>query len=246
MKGAKIIANIILGDLNKIDSRFSIKKVTVSNSLDEIQEYIDENISYVIAATAKNVNGAINKDANVYMPYSLYNNNFLNSKTCIYFELEILPFFRSFTETIKKEVNPRGVFRYRRITQEVNILSMIVGELFVFSSLFGEPEDIHIKRTDPSIIPSHIIIMINFGGGTMAHIEYTAGNQEKIELEWSGIKNIIEFDSEQMKPVHPSDRTLLPLTYSVDDIVSLAKVIDEKILSRLDYFQKLMDRGIQI
>lgn len=246
MKGAKIIANIILGDLNKIDSHLPIKKVTISNSPDEIQEDLYEDVSYVIAATANNVKGVINKNGNVYLPYSLYNENYLNSRTYIYFELEVLPFFRSFTEIIKKEVNPRGVFRYRRTIQGESILSMIVGDLYVITSLLGEPKDIHLKQSRLSLMPRHIIIMIDFGLGTMAHIEYTTGNQEKIELEWSGIKHIIEFDSDQMKPVHPNDRTLLPLTYSVDALVSSAKVIDEKIITRLDYFQKLMDEGLRL
>lgn len=242
----EIIANIILGDLNKIDSRLSKEKVTTTNSLEEIQEDTNRGVSYLIAANSENVNGVINKKGNIYLPYNLFNESYLNSKVYIYFELDVLPFFRVFTEIFKKEVNPRGVFRYRRAIQEERFLSTIVGDLYVITSLFGEQKDIHIKHSNLSLIPRHIIIMINFGGGTMAHIEYTVGVQEKIELEWSGIKNIIEFDSDQMKPVHPNDRTLLPLTYSVDAIVSSAKVIDEKMLTRLDYFQKLLDGGIKL
>lgn len=246
MKVVKIIANIILGDLSKIDIRLPLEKVSITNSLNEIQEDVNEGVTYVVAANYENVNAVINKKGNIYLPHNLFNLNCLNNETYGYFELEVLPFFRTFTEIFKKEVNPRGVFRYRRTIHEDSFLSTIVGDLYVITSLLGEPEDIHIKHSNLSLMPRHSIIMVNFGGGTMAHIEYTADDQEKIELEWSGIKHIIEFDSDQMKPVFPNDRTLLPLTYTVDAIVSTAKVIDEKVIARLDRFQKLMDGGGQL
>lgn len=244
MRGAEIIANIILSDLEKIDNAFTVENVTILKSLDEIQDNGKADTNYIVA-TDEYVRALARKKENIYLPYSLLTENHRNEQVYVYFELEAFPFFRSFTQIVKNETNPRGVLRFKRISSKESLQSMIAGELYVFSSLFGEPKDIHIKKTDSSEAPRHIIIMINFGGGTMAHIEYTVGNQEKIELEWSGIKNIIEFDSDQMNPVIPTDKTLFPLAYSVDAILSSAKVLDEKMIFQLDDFQKLLDGGTQ-
>ena len=233
-----------MSDIEKIDNPFTVENVTILKSLDEIEDNGKEDTNYVVA-TDEYAKALARKKENIYLPYSLLMEKHRNEQVFVYFELEALSFFQSFTQIVKNETNPRGVFRFRRTINRENNQPLIAGELYVFSTLFGVPKDIHIKKTDSSKAPRHIIIMINFGDGTIAHIEYTVGDQEKIELEWSGIKNIIEFDSDQMKPVIPNDKTLLPLTYSVDAILSSAKVIDDKMIIQLDDFQKLLDGGAQ-
>ncbi|WP_277585284.1 hypothetical protein [Psychrobacillus antarcticus] len=239
-----IIANIILRDIEKTENSFTVENVIILKSLDEIEDNGKEDTNYLVA-TDQYVKALARKKENIYLPYSLLMEKYRNEQIFVYFELEALSFFQSFAQIVKNDANPKGVFRFRRTINRENLQPLIAGDLYVFSSLFGVPKDIHIKKTDSSKAPRHIIIMINFGGGTMAHIEYTVGDQEKIEVEWSGIKNIIEFDSDQMKPVIPNDKTLLPLTYSVDAILSSAKVIDDKMIMQIDDFQKLLDGGAQ-
>ena len=106
----------------------------------------------------------------------------------MYFDLENYPFYQKVKEMIGKEDKPKGVLRFRRMVKKDENQSLLAGDLYVLSSLLGEPQDVQVKQTDQSVTPAHTIIMMNFGGGTMAHIEYTVTNQERIELEWSGIK----------------------------------------------------------
>ena len=77
----------------------------------------------------------------------------------------------------------------------------------------------------------------------MAHLEYTFADVEKIELEWSGVKQIIEFDSDEMNPFHPQQGSYLPLSYSADSILHTARQVDENLLNRLEQFTKLLQGG---
>lgn len=244
MRRAETIANIIFCNIEKLDTHSTLANPTILKSLDEISGSSNENRNYVVAATEYEKAIARRKEE-IYLPYSLLMEKHRNDQVFVYFELEVFPFIQSFFKIVKNETHPRGVFRFRRTSRKESLQSSMAGELFLFSSLFGELKDIHIKKTDSSKVPRHIIIMINFENGTMAHIEYTVGDQEKIELEWSGIRNIVEFDSDQMKPINPNDKTKSPLTYSVDAILYSARVLDEKMILQLEDFQKLLDGGAQ-
>ena len=50
--------------------------------------------------------------------------------------------------------------------------------------------------------------MMNFGGGTMAHIEYTVASRRELSLNGVVLKHILEFDSEQMRPIQPGSKHL--------------------------------------
>ena len=78
----------------------------------------------------------------------------------------------------------------------------------------------------------------------MAHIEYTIHHQERVELEWSGIKNIIEFDSDEIKSAQPGSKTTLPLAFSVDSILATGHQVNQHIIGRLAHFEKLISGGI--
>ena len=109
--------------------------------------------------------------------------------------------------------------------------------------LLGDPKDVQIKQTDQSLTFAHTIIMMNFGGGTMAHIEYTVTDQEQIELEWSGIKNIIEFDSEEVGVIQSGTKGISTLVYTVDAILATAHQLDQTLVDRLNHFNKLIKGG---
>ena len=243
MRRVRIIANIVLCDLEKIDTPTAESNKCFLHSLDDIQTIFKKDFTYVV--NTKEFEKAAALSGNLFIPYSLFRDNRNNVQALVYFELEAFPFFESFTQIINSENTPKGVLRFRRAIRKENFHYSIVGDLYVFSSLFGEPLDIHLKKTDEAKVPRHIIIMIDFGGGTFAHIEYTVSDQEKIELEWSGVKNIIEFDSDQMKPIIPRDKTFSPLTYSVEAILSSARVLDEEIILQLEDFQRLLDGGVK-
>lgn len=162
----------------------------------------------------------------------------------VYFDLELYPFFQRMKEVFAGNGDPRGVLRLRRTLPETGSDTDICADLFVLSAVAGEPERIHITATNRRKVPRHVILTLSFAEGKMAHLEYTfGGTDERIELEWSGIKRIAEFDSEEMTPVKPSGSTSLLLQYSVEDILEKSRIADEAFYEKLETCKKLVKGG---
>ncbi len=238
------MTKIVLGKLEQLDFRTTLGKVQVIESVDELVGNIEEK-TYVLAYTDHHVQAVINAEHHVYLPARALTTDHRNLDVKVYFDLENYPFYQKAQETIRKESKPKGVLRFKRtINQGVNE-SLIAEDLHVLSSLLGEPTDVQVRETNRSVLPIHMILMVNFGGGTMAHLEYTftQTDQEGIEFEWSGVKHIIEFDSEALKPIQPDHRRNLSLVYPVDTIIEAAHQVNEKLIDRLDDFKKLINGG---
>ncbi|MFK4997049.1 hypothetical protein ACI2OX_04095 [Bacillus sp. N9] len=90
-----------------------------------------------------------------------------------------------------------------------------------------------------------MIVTVQFHDRAMAHLEYTFSVGERIEFEWSGINKIIEFDSEEMRPIYPKGYTSLPLIYSVDSIIETAHGADKNLLSTLKAYTEIIEGGGQ-
>ncbi len=162
----------------------------------------------------------------------------------VYFDLELYPFFQRMKEVFAGNGDPRGVLRLRRTLPETGSDTDICADLFVLSAVAGEPERIHITATNRGKVPRHVILTLSFAEGKMAHLEYTfGGTDERIELEWSGIRTIAEFDSEEMTPVTPNGSTRLPLQYSVEDILEKSRIADEAFYEKLDTYKTLVKGG---
>lgn len=184
------------------------------------------------------------KDVRLFVPSELADECKGLSNVSVYFDLELYPFFQRIKEVMKSDEKPRGVLRMRRKVLAEEGDSVMIGDLFVLSALVGEPSEVMVKRTRGEVRPSHVILTVDFGGGTMGHLEYTfASEREKIEFEWSGIKRIIEFDSDEMTPLTPDGLTTLPLSYSVDAILSGAHLADEDLLQSLNKYRSLLNGG---
>ena len=236
------MTKIVLSKLDRIDMRTTLAKINILKTADLPKER--EDTIFVLAATDENLEAVGNDSDQVYIPATqLTSDNQSVNGLHIYFDLENYPFYQKAKEIIEKAAKPKGVFRFRRMVKQGENASLLIGDLYVLSSLLGEAQDIQVKKTDQSVTPSHTIIMMNFGGGTMAHIEYTVTDRERIELEWSGIKNIIEFDSDEMRPIQPSGNTQLPLSYSVDSIVATAHKVDQTLVDRLNHFSERINGG---
>ncbi len=241
------MAKIVLGRLDKFDLRNTLADVSVTKVAHEIV-VDDQEQTYILADLEENLQ-AVGKEGNeLYIPADLLTTADRNiAQTKVYFDLENYPFYQKAKEIIESDTKPKGVFRFRRmIKQEVNE-SLIVEDLYVLSSLLGELKDVQVSRTNQSITPTHIILMVDFGSGTMAHIEYTFSEtgREEIEFEWSGVKNIIEFDSEELKPVQPDQQRNLLLIYPVDSVLETAHEINDDLIERLSQLQKLIDGGVK-
>ncbi len=237
------MAVVILAELEKLDFRLAVKPVSVLESVEQLTAIDNDETIYVLAATDENLYALKNELHHVFMPSVMVTGENQNAKASIYFELENYPFYQQSKEIINQGRNFKGVFRFRRTVTTAEDQSLFVGDLYVLAGLLGEPEDVHVKTTDRSVTPVYIIMMMNFGGGKIAHIEYTIHHQERIEFEWSGIKNIIEFDSDEIKPAQPGSKTKLPLSFSVDSILATGHQVNQHIIGRLARFEKLISGG---
>lgn len=237
------MAVVIVAELEKLDFRLAVKPVSVLESVDQLTAIDNDDTIYVLAATDENLNALKNELHHVFLPSVMVPGEDQNAKVSIYFDLENYPFYQQAKEIISQEEIFKGVFRFRRTVTKAEDQSLFVGDLYVLAGLLGEPEVVHVKTTVQSVSPVYIIMMMNFGGGKMAHIEYTIHHQERIELEWSGIKNIIEFDSNDVKPAQPGSKTTLPLAFTVDSILATGHQVNQNILERLTHFEKLISGG---
>lgn len=238
-----MMAKIVLGKLEQLDFRTTLEKVHVIASVDAITAIEGE--SYVLKYTDDHVQSVKNMDHQTYLPAAALTTDDHNQGIKVYFDLENYPFYQKAQEIIQREDKPKGVLRFRRTLKQAVNKSIIAEDLYVLSSLLGELEDIQVNRSNRTVLPTHMIVMINFGGGTMAHLEYTftQTDQERIEFEWSGVKNIIEFDSEALKPIQPDHHRNLALIYPVDSILNTAHQVDQALMDQLDYFKKLINGG---
>ncbi|MFC4025080.1 hypothetical protein ACFOUV_14895 [Oceanobacillus longus] len=232
---------ILFTKLNKIDSDTTTKKINFVESADQLTK---ENEIFIVDDNEANIEAFMDETDQVYIPFKLLDRATAKGNVHVYFELEQYPFFQKIKDAITV---PKGVLHFKRTISTAESTQLIASDLIVFSAILGEPVDVKVKQTNPTVAPHHQIVTVNFGEGTMAHLEYTIGKaDEKIELEWSGIKQIIEFDSEEMKPLVPGGYTSLPLTFSVDSILTTAVKADEKLLERLQKFTQLITGGAKV
>ncbi|WP_026907220.1 hypothetical protein [Paucisalibacillus globulus] len=157
-------------------------------------------------------------DHRIYIPATMIG-SVQGENVFVYHELGLYPFFQKAKKIILESGVPKGVFRLRRIIESKKNRSVIASDLVVLSTVFGEPERIVIKHSPMEMQPAHVIVMISFNGGTMAHVDYTFTGKEYIELEWSGIGQIIEFNSAEMNPMNLVVNLPLTLQYHVESIL---------------------------
>jgi len=234
---------IVFANLEKIDFRNTFKNVSVIESVEQLKNATNEDSTFVSAISEEYLKVVKYSGNEVYIPFTELTADHQSLGWHVYFDLENYPFYQKVKEQIGKGDKPKGVFRYRRMVNQYENNSLLTGDLYVLSSLLGEPQDIQVKQTDQTVIPVHTIILMDFGGGIMAHIEYTVTSQERIELEWSGIKTILEFDSDQMRPIQQGSKASHPLAYSVDAILASAQKVDQELVNRLNYFSNLINGG---
>lgn len=183
---------------------------------------------------------------NIYVSSSLLEVVQEKQNIYVYFELENYPFFQKAKALLAQHDKPKGVFRYHRVTKTDKDESLLVEDIGAIISLFGDPEHVFIKRTDKQLRPYHVIVTLNFGGGTMAHVEYTLSDKEHVELEWSGIEQILEFNSSEMDPFTFGNKELIPLTLRMKaaSILNGSYLVDQKFITYLDKCRSLLKDGV--
>ncbi|WP_066190628.1 hypothetical protein [Gracilibacillus timonensis] len=212
---------VIIADPNRIRLA-DAEKTLVADSLDEVGE----------------------EGKDIYISSSLLAMAGERNNVHVYFELECYPFFDKVRNLIGQQVKPKGVLRYRRKTKKDINESLLIEDMAVICSFFGDTEHVFTKRSKQKH-PYHVIITLNFGGGTMAHVEYTVTNKDQIELEWSGVGRILEFDSDEMNPFmsNGSNIEALSLGLNTKTILDRSYFVDVELLETLDKYCKLIKAG---
>lgn len=188
---------------------------------------VDGEVAIANAVTTELLKG----EQQLFLPLELLDsiNSWKNRR--VYFDLESYAFFEKAKGVIQQALEPKGVFRMRRLVEKLD-KHRVAADVFVLSNLFGNPIDVFIKEAKKSL--QHLIVTINFGNGCMTQLDYTTAKQEYVEMEWSGNGKIIEFSSVEMNPFQPRHFTAAPLTYNADVLMKNSRVIDEELLLQLD------------
>lgn len=227
--------SVILNSLKDV----KIGQVSILHSMEHLLEMNSEQDSFVLDATVENLRALEKKEHDYFIPSRLLRYVDEDSDAMVYFELECYPFYRKIKEVIENGSKANGVFRFRRMTSGEN-LEIMADDLYVLSLLFGEPKEKHIKKTKRDSGTNHMILMMRFECGAMAHVEFTTSTVERVELEWSGMGQIIEFDSEELSG------QLFPLEYTATDIKSCAKKIDAELIDRVRFYKSFIAGGTLI
>lgn len=236
---------ILVENLDKLDTRKTVINTETITSFDEISENQVENFAYVMKVTEENVRSATQHTERVFLPSTSVMSFDKPVDSYVYFDLESYPFFQKFKKLMEQLQQSKGVLRFRRTMLKENH-SLVFSDLFVLSAIFGDFESVHIKQSKRQSGTFHMILLVNFGKGVMSHIEYTVANEERIELELSGIRSIVEFNSDHMKPIQPESKTRLPLSYSVDDIIASARKVDDTMMKSLHAIRELIEGKVSV
>jgi hypothetical protein len=219
--------NIVLANMERIDFVTTTVDVDVVDSVANVRN----NTSLLDLNTASLPDI---RDQTVFVPATWLHRENLN-EVKVYHELAQYPFFQQAQSVIQENGAAKGVFRLRRVVKDVKNTAIIASDLCVLASIFGEPALLDVLHSHANAQPNHVIVMIHFAGGTMAHVDYTFSDKESIELEWSGVRQIIEFHSDEMNPFDPRSYTSLPLQYNVDSILRNAEPA-EQVLPKFQEF----------
>ncbi|MEH7235334.1 hypothetical protein [Bacillus sp. JJ1562] len=223
---------IVYTDPKKTNLTIKKGKISIVESEDHVTEEPE-----TIVMNKENYHASHNRLDKVYIPSTLLES--VTENVHVFFELEQYPFFRKIKETI---TDKKGVLRFRRKIGKKDIEKLVASDLYMFSSILGDPQTIRVKYSDRSIEPYHIIVTVDYKEQAMAHLEYTVcDSEEQIELEWSGIKQIIEFNSEEMNPLQPKKYTTL--SYTIDSIISNARKADQDMVNQLHAYTQLVFGG---
>ena len=227
--------SVILISLKEV----KIGQVSILHSMEHLEEMNNEQDSFVLDATVENLKALEKKEHDYFIPSGLLRYINEDSKARVYFDLECYPFYRKIKQVIENGSKANGVFRFRRMTSGEN-LDIMADDLYVLSLLFGEPKEKHIKKTKRDFGPNHMILMVRFESGAMAHVEFTTSTVDRVEMEWSGMRQIIEFDSEELSG------QLIPLQFTAADVKSVAKNIDAELIDRVRFFRSFIAGGTLI
>lgn len=155
----------------------------------------------------------------------------------VYFDLAAYPFFQKLQQIVEADVKKKGVLRLHRAMKESEIFSISKEDILVCTYLFGEVSDLYVKQSKRfnDVDVYHVMIMVQFTTGTIAHFEYTTDNHDKITFDWSGDKTIAEFDSREMAPIQTMFLNSPQSIYHTPDaILTSCKPLNKHLQSKLN------------
>lgn len=232
---------IVLGNLNKIELGDDDKNMVIIHSEKDIERYKENKAKIMVISKMKNLELFKGSGDKIYIPSTMIKREW-KDKAYVYFELEQYAFFQKLREILTAEMRKKGVLRFRRLVNSELDQSIILSDFYAFSTFFGECEVVQVKRTSNTKGPIHVILAATFSENVLAHLEYTFLPQEKetVALEWSGVKNILELNSNEMDPLLSNEQTNQPLDYSLSSIIKNSHLLNEDLIGKWDQLNQML------
>ncbi|MET3697569.1 hypothetical protein SAMN05877753_106167 [Bacillus oleivorans] len=232
--------DVVFARKDRLDYQTGIRKTVLADSPEQLT---DQNATYVVWPSDQ-LDSYLTGEYHLYIPCGDVKQEHIGlDHLSVYFDLENYPFFKKMAEEIGEQT--KGVLRFRRLIKNDYHALIMAEDLYVLSAVFGDPERVKVVQSDQQAAPSHVILTIKFSKGTMAHLEYTFAEGERIEWEWSGIKTILEFDSEEMNPFVPNAYSSFPLNYTIDSIIEQSHKLSPEFLAKMERFHALVKGGTE-
>ncbi|MFD2627765.1 hypothetical protein [Oceanobacillus kapialis] len=160
----------------------------------------------------------------------------------VYCELAASPIGQKWLAILEKDEAKKGVLRIHRDIDGKDAYPRICGDLFALVDVFGDVADLHVRTSTEQHLPTHVIALVKFVNGAMAHLEYTSADKEELYFDWSGFKTIIEFDSKELTSP-PGTNHYFPLAYTVEHIVKAARKMNEERYAKWQELGRRMREG---
>ncbi|GEN56158.1 hypothetical protein GCM10012290_06880 [Halolactibacillus alkaliphilus] len=186
---------------------------------------LHSNSSLKIISLEEELQDKLSKKDTLYVPYEKYKQEFDNVK--VYTDLESYAFFDKLSGVITQRQDKRGVLRLGRKIGGDFDKTILVDDLIALSGLFGKISFVKINHSQRNIKPMHVSIILRFMDGVLANLDYTFNQKEDIFIEWSGINEIIEYDSAKIQSFKRFDDKASSLYYDVNMIVKNAYEPDQ-------------------
>lgn len=170
---------------------------------------------------------------------------FLTAKEMyVYFDLAAYPFFQNLQQIIEADVKKKGVLRLHRAMKQQAFFSVCKENILVFTYLFGEVCNLHVKHSN-YFKQAHTIIMVQFTTGAIAHLEYTTTNYEKLTFDWSGDRMIAEFDSNEMAPIKTTASldSSVSLYHTIDTVLSSCKQLNSTLQNKMNNLENQLKKA---
>src|SRR5690625_4754835 len=144
---------VVVAHLNQIDWQSTFAE---TKTVDAAEQIVGDSEIFLVDVT--NHSFLSSNEGQTYLPVSALEQHRQTENAYLYNDLELYPFYQEAKSIITQADSRKGVFRLRRVFPEKTNDYYIAYDLLLLEEIFGEPEQIFVKRTDQTKSPQHVIV----------------------------------------------------------------------------------------